>query len=177
MTLQASGPISLSDIAGEFNVSPPYKLSDFYRGGANVPDITENASIPTSGQINLADFYGASNYPTIVSATLTQDVDVASCGGGGACNPGGSSASLSPSVVDGDPTTRTYVWTRHSGDVPDSGFPNGASIFYSVSGQSLEEFQSVSKSGTFSVEVTDSTGTVTSNTVVMSARIQNDGGS
>lgn len=60
MTLPSSGSISLSDIASEFGVSAPYSLSDFYRGGANVPDTPTNSGVPTSGSISLTDFYGAS---------------------------------------------------------------------------------------------------------------------
>ena len=50
MTLQASGMISLSDIATEFGGSGQLKLSDYY-GADN--------GVPTSGEIKLSDFYGA----------------------------------------------------------------------------------------------------------------------
>jgi hypothetical protein len=36
------------------------KLSDYYRGGSLVPNTGTNTAVPTSGQIKLADFYGAS---------------------------------------------------------------------------------------------------------------------
>lgn len=53
MALQASGQISLSDIATEFGDAAPHALSEFY-GVAN--------GIPTVGNpISLTDFYGASN--------------------------------------------------------------------------------------------------------------------
>ncbi len=37
MTLQTSGSISLSELASEFGGSAPHSLSEYYRGGANVP--------------------------------------------------------------------------------------------------------------------------------------------
>ena len=59
MTLQSSGAISLSNIAGEFGGSTPHSLSEYYRGGGLVPNITPNNSIPTSGQISMSQFYGS----------------------------------------------------------------------------------------------------------------------
>jgi hypothetical protein len=59
MTLQASGQISIDDIAAEFQ-STSKNLLDYYRGGAIVPNHAGTASIPTSGQIGLFHFYGAS---------------------------------------------------------------------------------------------------------------------
>lgn len=50
MTLPASGPLSIADIAGEFGGSLPHYLSEYY-GAAN--------SIPTSGPLDISDFYGA----------------------------------------------------------------------------------------------------------------------
>ena len=70
MTLPNSGPLSISDLQGEFGgPAAPRNLLDYYRGGAYVPDTAQNASIPTSGAITLPDdFYGtaaqAFNGPT-----------------------------------------------------------------------------------------------------------------
>lgn len=60
MTLQASGAISLQDIAAEFGGSAPHSLTEYYRGGSLVPNTAANSGIPTSGAISLEDFYGAS---------------------------------------------------------------------------------------------------------------------
>jgi hypothetical protein len=73
MALQGSGTITLKNVADEFDNSAPYSMSEFYRGGAEVPEATENANVPTSGAISLGDFYGATkriaiNY-TISSST------------------------------------------------------------------------------------------------------------
>lgn len=60
MALPGSGALSLSQIAAEFSKAAPYSLSDFYKGGAYVPNTTTNAAVPTSGAIKITDFYGAS---------------------------------------------------------------------------------------------------------------------
>lgn len=38
MTLQASGSISLADLAAEYGGTAPHSLSEYYRGGAYVPN-------------------------------------------------------------------------------------------------------------------------------------------
>lgn len=77
MVLQASGPISLADIAAEFGGAAPHSLSEYYRGGANVPDTAANAGIPTSGAIKLSDFYGGDATVGFVEMVnqATQDTD------------------------------------------------------------------------------------------------------
>lgn len=60
MAITASGSISLTDLMTEFSVSAPASLTDFYRGGGNVPDTPANSGIPTSGSISITDFYSAS---------------------------------------------------------------------------------------------------------------------
>jgi hypothetical protein len=64
--LQASGTISINDLATQFGGTVPHSMDEYYKGGANVPNISVNASVPTSGQISLDDFYGAA-----ASAPLT----------------------------------------------------------------------------------------------------------
>ena len=61
MALPGSGPISSSMIQTEFGGSNPIAISEYYRGGANVPDTGTNVNIPTSGQIKFSDFYNGSN--------------------------------------------------------------------------------------------------------------------
>jgi hypothetical protein len=58
MVLQSSGTISINDLVTEFGGSAPHSLSEYYRGGGLVPDTATNANIPTSGQIDMNDFYG-----------------------------------------------------------------------------------------------------------------------
>lgn len=64
MALQTSGAISINDLRTEFGDTPGSdSLSEYYRGGAYVPNITQNNSIPTGGTIRLSNFYGATNAP------------------------------------------------------------------------------------------------------------------
>lgn len=58
--LQSSGPISLSQLALEFNDSTPNSLNEFYRGGALVPSMPANNNIPLiNNPISLGNFYNS----------------------------------------------------------------------------------------------------------------------
>ena len=61
MTLQSSGLISIDDIADEYGGVAPDALSEYYAGGTRVPGGTEgiNGPIPSSGIIDVSDFYGS----------------------------------------------------------------------------------------------------------------------
>ena len=54
--LQSSGEIDLVDVAVEFGGSVPHGISEYYRNGSYVTE--NNTGIPTSGTIDMADFYG-----------------------------------------------------------------------------------------------------------------------
>ena len=58
MTLQSSGAISLSNIAGEFGGSTPHSLSEYYRGGGLVQSHSGTSGIPSPGTISFSQFYG-----------------------------------------------------------------------------------------------------------------------
>lgn len=60
MTLPSSGALSLNSIQGEFGGSNPIGLNEYYRGGSLVPNHSNTSSIPTSGTIDVQDFYGTS---------------------------------------------------------------------------------------------------------------------
>ena len=63
MTIKSSGQLSLSEIMDEFGWnSAPYGLNEYYRGGGNVPNISSNNAISTSGVISIGMFYGAVLY-------------------------------------------------------------------------------------------------------------------
>ena len=60
MALPASGAISLANIRSEYSDTGSTSLSEFYRGGSNVRSnfgYNNNTDIPTSGTIDLGDFY------------------------------------------------------------------------------------------------------------------------
>lgn len=69
MALPSSGAISLSAIASEFGDSTPNSISEFYRGGSLVPNVSINNSVPTSGAISFSNFYGATDQ--LWSVTIT----------------------------------------------------------------------------------------------------------
>jgi hypothetical protein len=60
MTLPTSGnSISLSRIQTEFGGSNPIGLNEYYKNGSHVGSFF--TSVPTSGAIDLADFFGMQN--------------------------------------------------------------------------------------------------------------------
>ena len=61
MAVPSSGAVSIQDLVDEFGGSTPHSISEYYRGGSLVPDVSANNSVPTSGEIALTDFYGAVN--------------------------------------------------------------------------------------------------------------------
>lgn len=78
MALPTSGPISLSDIQGEFGGSNPISLSEYYAGGGLVPSGTSgtNGPVPSSGAISLSNFYGTSSVVIEFSDTGVGDIAV-----------------------------------------------------------------------------------------------------
>lgn len=68
-SLPASGTISINDLATTFGGTTPHSMNEYYKGGGNVPNITANASVPTSGQISLNQFYGAATSGSAISFT------------------------------------------------------------------------------------------------------------
>ncbi len=60
MTLPASGTISINSLVGEYGGSAPHGMNEYYRGGGLVPNHSNTSGIPTSGTIQLDDFYGTS---------------------------------------------------------------------------------------------------------------------
>ena len=75
MALQSSGnAISLSDIQTEFGGSNPISISEYYRGGSFMTD--NNTGVPTSGAIDMSDFYGTSNQFEFTISTDTQEANL-----------------------------------------------------------------------------------------------------
>jgi len=71
-------PLAISEIVTEFgdDAGGSDSLSEYYRGGANVNDVSSNNNIPTSGAIDVGDFYGTGN-AVIVAASAGTNIDVA----------------------------------------------------------------------------------------------------
>ena len=58
MALPASAPITSEMIRTQYGGTLPFRLYDYYRGGALVPNTAGNSAVPTSGQISLLHFLG-----------------------------------------------------------------------------------------------------------------------
>jgi len=74
MTLQTSGNITFADIQTEFGGSNPIEFGEYYSGGAYVPPFTYGTGafpVPSSGTLNIADFYGTSKNVTITLSNQT----------------------------------------------------------------------------------------------------------
>jgi hypothetical protein len=73
MTLPSSGPLSLSDIQGEFGGSNPISLSEYYAGGAYVPPGTSGTygAVPSSGAIGIRNFYGTTKFTPVTNTYTT----------------------------------------------------------------------------------------------------------
>lgn len=59
MTLQYSGPITLTDIQAEFGVLIQLAWGEYYKGAGIVTATAGTTNIPSSGAISLSNFYGA----------------------------------------------------------------------------------------------------------------------
>lgn len=69
MAIKPSGIITLdTDIPAEFGGARPHSLSEYYRGGSFVKNISYNQNVPASGSISLSDYYNGRN---ITSSSFT----------------------------------------------------------------------------------------------------------
>lgn len=75
MALVQSGPIGMANIQKEFGGT--FKLSDYYRGGSQVPNIPANSGVPTSGQISIGNFYGTAIDLNMTNRTISVTTDLA----------------------------------------------------------------------------------------------------
>ena len=77
MPITSSGQIKLEDdVVDEFGGSAPHAISEYYRGGSAGVS-SANTNVPTSGEIQLTDFYGAQAaiVHTIQSGDTLQNLD------------------------------------------------------------------------------------------------------
>lgn len=70
LPLNSSPPLNLSTIGEYFGDTAPYTLTDYYRGGAYVPDVPDNSGVPTSGAISVLDFLGATRITVQLTTTF-----------------------------------------------------------------------------------------------------------
>ena len=71
MAVTSSAPISITNLVTEFGGSAPHALTEYYRGGSLVPNVTANNSVPASGAISLTDFFGATATSGTDDRTIT----------------------------------------------------------------------------------------------------------
>ena len=83
-TLPDSGPISLGQLQTEFGGSDPTGMSEYYRGGNEVPDTGATLNIPTTGNpLSLSNFYGTQDVQfRNVSFSFYKDTNQSSSGVG-----------------------------------------------------------------------------------------------
>lgn len=66
MAIKLTGSLAVdNDIAGEFGGDRPHSVSEYYRGGSLVENLSVNNKVPESGKISISNFYGAINASTI----------------------------------------------------------------------------------------------------------------
>lgn len=58
MALPSSPPITSEMIRQQYGGGLPFRIQDYYRGGAHVPNTAANSGVPTSGVISFANFLG-----------------------------------------------------------------------------------------------------------------------
>lgn len=146
MTLPSSPPISLTQIQDEFGAPRGTGITSLYRGGAYVPNTSQNANVPTSGNIGLLSFLGAAAYvPMVVSANNVS----------GDSWPGSNVIfGSSTSSVTGGLAPFTIAWTFQSGSTFTINSPSSAGTSFTRTGNPP---QGTAASGTYRVTYTDAT--------------------
>lgn len=115
MPIKTSGDLGIqSDIVAEFGGTAPHQMTEYYRGGALVDNVTNNAAINTSGEISIGDFYGAGNVVAInlTIASNTNNYDVYTAASSNPAYVAGASqinVTVNPGVTVGSTSTGTYA--------------------------------------------------------------------
>lgn len=94
------------NIATEFGGSAPFNLTSYYRNGTFCPNLTENAGIPTSGDLSLKNYYGGlfSYIPGALGGYAIVQGDTVLYATWGAPTRGGTPTSYYVSLYNGDGT-------------------------------------------------------------------------
>jgi hypothetical protein len=108
--------LPITTIATEFGGTVPHEISEYYRGGALVPNSPGTATIPTSGTIAFSNFYNTSAttrvaIPLVISAS-TDNYNVYTSRGP-TYNPGNSdiTVTINPGVTVGSSSTAAYAFS------------------------------------------------------------------
>lgn len=92
MPLPSSPPITSEMIRTMYGGSLPFRIRDYYRGGARVPNTAANSGVPTSGAISFLNFLGQGG-----------------SGGGGALSAIASNANKTDTIPEPAPAFRTVT--------------------------------------------------------------------
>lgn len=112
MALQSSGAISLSQIQSEWGGSNPISLSEYYLGSLPTGR-TNYGSIPSSGEIQMSDFYGTNSAVANWTSTMTVgNQAIAKIQNYGFATGFFSYGSLSDTTIDtfGNRTINSFSW-------------------------------------------------------------------
>lgn len=158
MTLPATPPITMAQVRAEFGgTAGVTKLSAYVRGGAYVPNIAANSSVPTSVPIRLNQLCGATSYYAVAApASLYKDRNTAGV------------VTTTPNcvvTVTGSAGSITRSWTRVSGSTAITiSSSTGSSVTWSASVSAVNNYYTA----TWKCTVTDTVKgvTVTNNVVI-----------
>lgn len=158
MTLPSSPPISLQDIYAEMGAPNSTTMTSLYRGGSFVPNIAQNASVPTSGNIGILDFLGATAYIPMSGAGATGFGESVSHTVSNYTTTGTANA-----TVSGGLPTKTYTWV----------FVSGTNFTVVNQGLASTHFQQAGAPvagpyiGNYKCTITDGQGSIDTNTVAI----------
>ena len=122
MAIQSSGQIEISEIAAEFGGSAPHALSEYYGGGDNVPQ-GANPGVPTSGEVQMADFYDAVAATVLTIGSNVANVNIKTL----TTNAGGDQATPVILTIDSGVTVSSTS-TGTPAMITDTGWSNGVTI-------------------------------------------------
>lgn len=128
--MPSSGAINMGQLQTEYGGANPIGMNEYYRGGAYVPNQTSTASVPTSGAIDLTDFYGTglavdldSSYD-ILSGLSETPVATLNLKRDGTITGVGTVTSFSDTWIDGasgNVGDAYQAYLSYTGDAPTSG--------------------------------------------------------